>query len=132
MSTAIYIIAHAPLASALKSCAVHVYACDSRTQERIRAYDVQADADNTAIRDTVSADMGAHTDDGALILTDIVGATPSNIAHSLLDHADTSVVTGVNLPMVLTALCHRDEDLRTVTELVKKAGLSSIVDDTAH
>ena len=129
MSVSVFIIAHAPLASALKSCAAHVYSFDKRTAERIRAIDVLPDDD--AVADLAKAAVSADSDhDGALILTDVVGATPSNIAVKLLSLSTTAVIAGVNLPMVLTALCHWDDSLEKVTALVKEAGSGSIMQET--
>lgn len=130
MSVSIFIIAHAPLASALKNCAVHVYSCDKRTADRVRSFDVLPDADADAISSLVQAAIGAESSQETLVLTDIVGATPSNIAHRTLTLENTSVVAGVNLPMVLTALCHRDENLQEVVRLVKEAGMSSIMQES--
>ena len=131
MSVSIFIIAHTPLATALKDCVVHVYSCDKRTADRISAFDVLPDADADAITNVVTSALAAKNDtDGTLILTDVIGATPSNIAHRLLEHDKTTVVAGVNLPMVLTALCHRDESLNEVTHLVKEAGMMSIIEGT--
>ena len=131
MSVSVFIIAHAPLASALKSCAAHVYSFDKRTAERIRAIDVLSDADADAVADLAKAAVSADSDhDGALILTDVVGATPSNIAVKLLSLSNTAVIAGVNLPMVLTALCHWDDSLEKVTALVKEAGSGSIMQET--
>lgn len=131
VSVSVFIIAHAPLASALKSCAAHVYSFDKRTAERIRAIDVLPDADADAVADLAKAAVSADSDhDGALILTDVVGATPSNIAVKLLSLSNTAVIAGVNLPMVLTALCHWDDSLEKVTALVKEAGSGSIMQET--
>lgn len=130
VSVTIAVIAHAPLASALKLCAQHVYACDSRIEDRILAFDVQADSDIDAVSSTVSARLPSH---GAqtLVLTDVIGATPSNIAHRMLVHANTVVISGVNLAMLLTAVCHSDADLTELVELVKNAGISSIAEENA-
>ena len=57
-----------------------------------------------------------------LILTDVIGASPANIAEKLLRHADTVLITGVNLPMVLTAVCHRHKAFDQLCALVKEAG----------
>lgn len=131
MSVSIFLIAHSPLAQALKDCAVHVYSCDKRTAERVRAFDVLPDSDTDAVAGLVTSALGTEKNtDGILILTDVVGATPSNIAHRMLKHDKVTVIAGVNLPMVLTALCHRDETLENVTKLVKEAGMMSIIEGT--
>lgn len=108
---------------------MHVYSCDKRTADRVCAFDVLPDSDADAVTNLVAAALGEHQEtDGTLILTDVVGATPSNIAHRMLSHAHTAVIAGVNLPMVLTALCHRDESLPEVARLVKDAGMMSIIE----
>ena len=121
MTTYLFIIAHAPLAGALKQCAEHVFSHDSRIAERIEAFDIPADAN----ADEMRAQIAAKLPDSCLILTDIVGATPSNIAESLLEADNTAVLSGLNLPMVLTAIVHRDEPLADVVRFVSEAGISS-------
>lgn len=124
MTTYLFIIAHAPLAGALKQCAEHVFSHDSRIAERIEAFDIPADANADEMRAQIAAKLPAQPD-GCLILTDLVGATPSNIAESLLEADNTAVLSGLNLPMVLTAIVHRDEPIADVVRFVSEAGISS-------
>jgi PTS system ascorbate-specific IIA component len=56
---------------------------------------------------------------GVLVMTDIYGATPSNIAARLLEPGRVEGVSGVNLPMLIKALTHRDES--SLEALVQKA-----------
>lgn len=56
--------------------------------------------------------------DGVLVLTDLYGSTPSNIAVSLLDTANLQVVAGINLPMLIRVLNYPELNLN---ELTKKA-----------
>jgi PTS system mannose-specific IIA component len=66
--------------------------------------------------------------DGVLILTDMYGDTPTNLAMRFLDPGRIEVVTGVNLPMVLRLAC-LGESVRGVTELaawIQKKGQRSI------
>jgi PTS system ascorbate-specific IIA component len=53
---------------------------------------------------------------GVLILTDMYGATPSNIAMKLIRPGRVEGVAGVNLPMLIRALTYRDEPLESVLE----------------
>jgi PTS system ascorbate-specific IIA component len=55
---------------------------------------------------------------GVLVMTDIYGATPSNIASRLLKPGRVDGVAGVNLPMLIRALTYRDEPLE---DLIDKA-----------
>ena len=56
---------------------------------------------------------------GVLVMTDIYGATPSNIGARLLEPGKVEGISGVNLPMLIKALSHRDQS--TLEELVRKA-----------
>jgi len=49
--------------------------------------------------------------DGVLVLTDMFGATPSNIASRLLKPGRVEGIAGVNLPMLIRALTYREEPL---------------------
>jgi len=53
---------------------------------------------------------------GVLVLTDIYGATPSNIAMKLIEPGRVEGVAGVNLPMLIRALTYREEPLESVLE----------------
>jgi mannose PTS system EIIA component len=53
---------------------------------------------------------------GVLVLTDIYGATPSNIAMKLLKAGRVEGIAGVNLPMLIRALTYRDEPLEALLE----------------
>jgi PTS system ascorbate-specific IIA component len=56
---------------------------------------------------------------GVLVMTDIYGATPSNIGARLLEPGRVEGISGVNLPMLIKALSHREES--TLEELLRKA-----------
>jgi PTS system ascorbate-specific IIA component len=123
------IIAHEPLASALAACAAHVYTCDrERAEGNVRVLDVAPNADAAV---TLSQAMGLvdEIDDGSgvLVLTDVLGATPGNIATRLADPRRVAVVAGVNLPMLLRALCYRDGKLSEAVEKAVAGGTQGIM-----
>ena len=62
-----------------------------------------------------------------LILTDMFGGTPSNLSFSFLEPGKIEVITGVNLPMFLSAINKQDDDLKTLATYVKKKAIASIV-----
>ena len=65
--------------------------------------------------------------DGVVILTDILGGTPTNLSLSCFENENVHVVTGVNLPMLLTLSSYqKGKSLGEVSRLVKKAGRRSI------
>ncbi len=77
---------------------------------------------------TVEKAIGrVDTGAGVLILTDMFGGTPTNIASTFLDRGAIEVVTGVNLPMLikLTQL-GADVDLASAAKLVRENGQSNI------
>jgi PTS system mannose-specific IIA component len=64
---------------------------------------------------------------GVLILTDMFGGTPSNIALSFHDPGKVDVVTGVNLPMIIKIAGQKEEDtLDSLARIVRDKGRSSI------
>jgi mannose PTS system EIIA component len=65
--------------------------------------------------------------EGVLVLTDIYGATPSNIAARLLRPGRVEGVAGVNLPMLIRALTYRDEPLGAVLEKAVDGGAEGVV-----
>ena len=65
--------------------------------------------------------------DGVLIMTDVYGATPSNIAMKLLEPGRVEGLAGVNLPMLLRALTYRDKDMETLVSRATTGGRDGIV-----
>jgi PTS system mannose-specific IIA component len=65
--------------------------------------------------------------EGALILTDMFGGTPTNIASTLLDPGKVEIVTGVNLPMVIKlAEVEEGSALGSVARQLRDTGQASI------
>jgi PTS system ascorbate-specific IIA component len=69
---------------------------------------------------------------GVLILTDIYGATPSNIALKLLEPGRIEGLTGVNLPMLLRALTYRDKDMETLLIRAAAGGRDGVLNMLKH
>jgi mannose PTS system EIIA component len=68
-----------------------------------------------------------NTGDGVLILTDMFGGTPTNIASTFLNESKVEIVTGVNLPMLIKlAQVGPDESLASVARMLRDTGQSSI------
>lgn len=72
------------------------------------------------------------TGDGVLLLTDLFGASPANLAMKLLLPGRIVGVSGVNLPMLLTALTHRDKDLKTLLSHARDGGRGGILNLPDH
>ena len=64
---------------------------------------------------------------GVLVMTDIYGATPSNIASHLLAPGRIEGLAGVNLPMLIRALTYRDETLGSVLEKALSGAIEGVM-----
>jgi PTS system mannose-specific IIA component len=124
---AILIIAHAPLAHALRSCALHVF---PDCAAHVAAIDVQP---NLPPEETLhmakiamSQLQGEHVK-GVLVLTDIFGATPSNVAQRLVDGVKSRLITGVNLPMLLRSVSYRNEPLDALVSRAVIGGTQGVM-----
>jgi PTS system ascorbate-specific IIA component len=66
-------------------------------------------------------------DEQVLVLTDMLGSTPCNVAAKLRGSQDFRLVTGLNLPMLLHVLNHADNNLEQLTTSAQATGRNSIV-----
>jgi PTS system ascorbate-specific IIA component len=64
---------------------------------------------------------------GVLVLTDIFGATPSNVAQKLVDGVKSRLITGVNLPMLLRAVSYRNEPLDALVSRAVIGGTQGVM-----
>ncbi len=69
---------------------------------------------------------------GVLVLTDIFGASPANLALKLLEPKRVEGLTGVNLPMLLRALTYRDKDLSVLLKRARDGGRDGIFNLLEH
>ena len=125
---AILLIAHAPLANALRQCALHVFPdCGAA----VMAIDVQPNLspDETFATARIALEQlrGGPQVDGVLVLADIFGATPSNVAQKLVDGVSSRLITGVNLPMLLRAVTYRHESLDTLVSRAVVGGTQGVM-----
>ena len=119
----ILIVAHAPLASALRDCALHVYPeCASGVQ----ALDILPNASPEESLRMAKAAMAKLNTREVLMLSDVFGATPSNVAQKLNDGIDTRLLAGVNLPMLLRSVCYRHESLDALSTRAQAGGAQGI------
>lgn len=125
---AILLIAHAPLANALRQCALHVFPDCEAT---VAAIDVQPNLspDETLATARIALQQLGHVPQvkGVLVLTDIFGATPSNVAQKLVDGVHSRLITGVNLPMLLRSVSYRHEPLETLVSRAVIGGTQGVM-----
>ena len=125
---AILLIAHAPLANALRQCALHVF---PDCGPGVMAIDVQPNLspEETLATARIALEQLTHspTIQGVLVLADIFGATPSNVAQKLVDGVTSRLITGVNLPMLLRAVSYRHESLDTLVSRAVVGGTQGVM-----
>ncbi len=124
MTTGLLIIAHAPLASALRQSVLHVFPDDAA---HVAALDI--DSDHPAEQLLASARSAMESLDApcTLVLTDVFGATPCSVAQRLVDGVHTRLIAGVNLPMLLRAMTYRDESLEALVARAMTGGVQGIM-----
>ena len=121
----IFLVTHATYGESLIQCACHVL--NKRppqiAQIGIAAQDDPLDALPMAQQLLRLVDSGK----GVLIMTDIFGATPANLATKLLKPGRVEGIAGVNLPMLLRALTYRDRDMETLIAKAVAGGRDGVL-----
>ncbi|MBU3739793.1 MAG: PTS fructose transporter subunit IIA [Rhodoferax sp.] len=124
MSNGLLIIAHAPLASALRQCVLHVF---PETGPELVALDVQPHVPADETRAMALQALSLMPTEHTLLLTDLFGATPCNVAQQLVDGLRSRLVAGVNLPMLLRAMTYRHETLDLMAMRALAGGTQGIM-----
>jgi PTS system ascorbate-specific IIA component len=124
MNTGILIIAHAPLASAMRSAVLHVF---PDVEMGVLALDVPPSESPDITREQASLLLAQLATPNTLVLTDVFGATPCNIAQKIVDGVHSKLVAGVNLPMLLRTVNYRHESLDVLAARALAGGTQSIM-----
>jgi PTS system ascorbate-specific IIA component len=122
----LFLITHSSYGESLIQCACHVL--NTRppqiAQLGVSAQDDPLDALPLAERMLTLVDSG----EGVLVMTDIFGATPANIAMKLLKPGKIEGIAGVNLPMLLRALTYRDKGMDTLLTKAIAGGRDGVIE----
>lgn len=120
----VVVVSHGRLADEFVAAAEHVLG----PQDQMRAIAIGPN-DNMEERrgDIIDAVRTVDKGDGVVILTDMFGGTPSNLAISILDKARVEVIAGINLPMLikLASLGHSN-NLLSVAKEIREDGRNAI------
>ena len=121
----ILIITHGTLGESLIHCASHVL---NKRPPRLQQLGVTAQDDPAMLLPQARA-LVKELDggDGVLILTDIYGGTPSNMASKLLIPGKVEAVAGVSVPMLIRVLTYRDRDLPTIVTKAISGGCEGVM-----
>lgn len=124
MNNGILLIAHAPLASAMRACVLHVF---PDAADAVVALDVAPNQPVDEVRAMGARAMAMMPARHVLVLSDIFGATPCNVAQRLVDGQHSRLVTGMNLPMVLRAVTYRHEALDALVSRALAGGTQGVL-----
>ncbi len=101
------LVTHGRLAEEFVNATEHVVG----PQEKVRAISIGPDDDMEQRRqDILNAVAEVESGHGVILLTDMFGGTPSNLAISVMEKANVEVIAGINLPMLIKLASLRGED----------------------
>ncbi len=126
----ILLVSHGAFGESLIHCASHVL---GKRPLYVRQLGVTVHDDPDEILPTAQ-DLIRFLDQGqgVLVMTDIYGATPANIALKLLEPGRIEGIAGVNLPMLLRALTYRDKDMNTLLTRAIGGGRDGVLNMLTH
>ena len=118
------LVTHGRLAEEFVSALQHVVG----QQEQVKAICIGPDDDMEQRRgDILNAVGEVDAGDGVVVLTDMFGGTPSNLAISIMDKAKVEVIAGLNLPMLIKLASVRSSgSLEEAVEAAREAGIKYI------
>ena len=110
------LVTHGRLAEEMRLAMEHVVGA----QRNIAAVCISADDDMETCRANIEARIEeVDSGDGVIVLTDMFGGTPSNLATSMMTRPGVEVISGVNVPMLVKLAKIRST--QTLTECVERA-----------
>ena len=121
----IVIVTHGELGNALIDCTRFIF---GSLPEDVAAVSVDLESDPDKLRKNIEAGIkSVDRKNGILLLTDMFGGTPSNLAYSFLEEGQVEVLAGVNLPILIKAVESRSEmELAELAATLEKSGRQSI------
>lgn len=114
------LVTHGQLAAEFRHAVEHVVG----PQENFETVAIGADDDmEQRRRDIVDAVARVDTGAGVIVLTDMFGGTPSNLAISVMESGRTEVIAGMNLPMLIKlSSIRKGDDMATALDEAQAAG----------
>ena len=114
------LVTHGKLAEEFISAMQHVVG----PQEQVKAVCIGPEDDMEMRRSEILTKVSeVDNGSGAIVLTDMFGGTPSNLAISIMDKAKVEIIAGINLPMLIKlASLRKDKSLKEAVEGAQEAG----------
>ena len=121
----ILLVTHYGLGESLAECAAHVL---GRPLPQLRYLPVYRSDDPDVVLGRAQALVDElNTGAGVLVLSDIYGGTPSNVAYRLVRAGQVEAVAGVNLPMLVRTLNYSEQALEVVVGKAVTGGLEGVM-----
>jgi PTS system ascorbate-specific IIA component len=126
----ILLITHDTLGEALLQCACHVL--NKRPEQLLQLGVAAGDDPNDLLPLAQKLLKLVDSGEGVLVLTDIYGASPANLAGKLLQPGKIEGLAGINLPMLLRALSYRDKGMETLLARATGGGRDGVLNMLKH
>lgn len=126
----ILLITHETLGESLIQCACHVL--NKRPVQLLQLGVAAGDDPNDLLPLARQMLKLVDTGEGVLVITDIYGATPSNLAAKLLDAGRVEGLAGANLPMLLRAINYRDKGMDMLLTRATGGGRDGVLNMLRH
>ena len=124
MSVGLLIITHDGIGSALLDATSHMI---ENNPLKVKFLSASRECDPDELLKTANEYFNEVDDgDGVLVLTDLIGSTPSNIAHRLNTHEKVNIITGINLSMLIRVFNYPKLNLKELTEKAFSGGIDGI------
>ncbi|HLW05357.1 MAG TPA: PTS fructose transporter subunit IIA [Azoarcus sp.] len=120
-----FLITHGTLGESLIQCASHIL--HKRPPQILQLGVCAQDDPEELLFDAQRMLEWVDHGKGALVLTDIYGATPSNLAQRLLEPGRIEGIAGLNLPMLLRVLTYRNRDMNTLLTRATSGGCEGVL-----
>jgi mannose PTS system EIIA component len=124
------LITHDTLGEALIQCACHVM--NKRPEQLLQLGVAAGDDPNDLIPLAQQMLKIVDKGEGVLVMTDIYGASPSNLVAKLLQPGKIEGLAGINLPMLLRAINYRDKGMETLLSRATGGGRDGVLNMLKH
>ena len=126
MKNVFFLVCHSPLGEALSKVIQH--SLDQRIDELV-VIDVLPSQSPKKIAKLLQKEwVKKECPESIVVLTDVIGATPSNGLHLWLSNSLVNYkgLAGVNIPILLSAMNHKGDNIETIFNKIKKAGFNGL------
>jgi PTS system mannose-specific IIA component len=131
MAIKILIVTHGQFGKELYSTVEDIMGKD----EDVEVFGISRCMSVEQIRDEITNIVSRLTNEGkVLIMTDMMGGTPTNMSLPFLQKKNVEIISGINMPMLITAINKKNkaDDLCSLAQIVSEAGKKSVVNCRNH